>query len=249
MVQEKIEQIIKDRFSYKNGSEKSDLVSHACIQALRGNKGRAIKGRGKWGLVDKTKDVVDLLRKLGFDAVALNDAPRGGKNGNYVVVTYFRDKDREARKKFVKEAREIIRWAAYRECAQSSSFIQQRAEEMVSIFKSDVVNDLYHGCGVYRVGWRNGQMTCAIKGGYTNSLPYLTPLHQWTKAVEEIMYKHADHIVMMFGSGTEFFFQNFQDADLVTNATRVYFVPKASGGRHLNIVPTRATVIEVDRLT
>jgi hypothetical protein len=101
------------------------------------------------------------------------------------------------------------------------------------------LSDGYHGCGVYRTGWRNGKMTCTLYRGFHGSCPYGIDPKAWSEAVILEMMKYSDHIVKMDGSGTEFFFRNMEDADLVTNATEVYSVPTLSGGLHLNIQPIR----------
>jgi len=101
----------------------------------------------------------------------------------------------------------------------------------------------YRGCGVYRVGWNNGKMTCTLYHGFHDSCPYGIEQDAWLTAVVAEMKKYSDYIVKMDGSGTEFFFRDMEDADLVTNATEVYYVPSYNGGLHLNIQPAFAEVI------
>jgi hypothetical protein len=107
----------------------------------------------------------------------------------------------------------------------------------------------YHGCGVYRTGWKNGKMTCTLYRGFHGSCPYGIDEKSWIKAVTLEMKKYSDHIVKMDGSGNEFFFSNTEDADLVTNAIEVYCVPTLSGGLHLNIQPAFAEVIATNQIT
>lgn len=104
-------------------------------------------------------------------------------------------------------------------------------------------SDGYHGCGVYRTGWKNGKMTCTLYQGFHGSCPYGVEMNAWVVAVETEMKKYSDHMVKMDGSGTEFFFRDIEDADLVTNATEIYTVPSAYCGRHLNIQPAFAEVV------
>lgn len=101
----------------------------------------------------------------------------------------------------------------------------------------------YNGCGVYRVGWKHGKMTCSLYGGYHNSCPEGISLTDWKKAVDQVVAKYADHFIKMDGSGCEFFFRDFEDADKVTIATEVYFVPDRNGMPHLNIQAAEAMVV------
>lgn len=107
---------------------------------------------------------------------------------------------------------------------------------------------VYRGCGVYRVGWRAGNITCAIYGGYHDSCPNGVKIDLWVSAVVKVMAEYSDHVVKMDGSGNEFFFRDIEDADLVTNATEIYYVPDAKGGLHLNIQPAEAVVLEPKQL-
>ena len=230
----------------KNGSDRRDLVSQACLAAIRTGRARTGSSSYSKGWRKKcviTDHVVLQLRALGFDAVAMNDAPRGGANGEYVVITTHRGADRQARAKFVREMRvaqgEKVRLAR----AQDDNFIQQWAYEAVRLVNTSPL-DVYSGCGVYRVGWRDGKITCALYGGYHKSCPFGTPLEKWQQAVDTIMLNHADTIIKMDGSGTEFFFRNLEDADLVTNATEIFQVPSVYGGLHTNIRPAHAQVLE-----
>ena len=87
-------------------------------------------------------------------------------------------------------------------------------------------------------------MTCTLYGGFHGSKGYdCIPENVWIDAVMIEMKKYSDHIVKMDGSGTQFFFRNFEDADLVTNATEVYYVPSYRGGLHLNIQPATVEVL------
>lgn len=230
----------------KNGSDRRDLVSQACLAAIR--TGSARTGSSSYSRGWRHKNVISAhvvlrLRALGYDAVAMNDAPRGGANGEYVVNTTHRGADRQARAKFVREAR-AAQWEKVRlATAQEDGFIHEQASQKVRLVNTSPL-DVYSGCGVYRVGWRDGKITCALYGGYHKSCPFGTPLEKWQQAVDTIMLNHADIIIKMDGSGTEFFFRNLEDADLVTNATEIFQVPSVYGGLHTNIRPAHAQVLE-----
>lgn len=246
--QETQDKLIQEHFTTKNGKERKDNVSKACINAIRHGKSYTVRSYGRFGSKDVTKEVLKRLTALNLDVAVMNNAPRGGKIGNHVVLTFHRSGDRKARFEFIKKFREQHRWNLYFKEAQTPTFIEARAREAVKVINTSIVEDGYHGCGVYRVGWRNGKITCTLKGGYHDSCPYGTPAQAWKEAVERIMLQHADHIVKMDGSGTEFFFRNFEDADLVTNATVSYLVPSSTGGMHLNIQPAEAQVLEPNLL-
>lgn len=117
--------------------------------------------------------------------------------------------------------------------------------------------DVYRGCGSYIVGWKDGKITCALHGSYRMSAsvigascPSGVSRQAWSNAVTAVMSEHSDKQVRMDGSGTEFFFRDFEDADLVTTATEVYYVPNLdTGGLHLNIQPAIAEVVPPNQLT
>lgn len=108
----------------------------------------------------------------------------------------------------------------------------------------------YRGCGVYRVGFKNGVKTCTVHGGFHDSTPYGVDKSKWAEAVENEMMKYSEVVVKMDGSGTEFFFRNFEDADKCVIATEVYFVPDlTTGGRHLNIQEAFAIIGSPNQLS
>jgi hypothetical protein len=149
--------------------------------------------------------------------------------------------------KIKKDKKRAIELKKYLKMCMNPDFIAKEARNAVDVIEAST--DGYHGCGVYRTGWRNGKMTCTLYRGFHGSCPYGIDEKAWIEAVILEMKKYSDHIVKMDGSGTEFFFRNMEDADLVTNATQVYCVPTLSGGLHLNIQPAFAEVIATNQIT
>lgn len=240
----------------KFGSERKDNVSQACISAIRTGEARTgsssySKGWAKKNVI--TNHVVLQLRALGYDAIGMNDAPRGGANGEHVVITTFRGTNREARIAFVREIRRGFMESAYRRLAASHEFIMAQARKMVRVGEDE--KEVYSGCGSYLVGWRRGKITCAIHGSHKMGLsvigascPYMVDREAWREAVKSVMMQYADELVYMDGSGTEFFFRNLTDADKVTNATEISWVPSSKGGMHRNITPINLQIIEPDQI-
>jgi hypothetical protein len=239
----------------KKGAPKKDRVSASCIEAIltgtsrtgRSNYSKGWRHKSVW-----TEATVRQLRLLGYDAIGLNDK-KGGANGEYVVITRSGEKTSQ-RQAFIRAWRKEHRMKCYKERVNEPEAIMAAARAAVILVNPSDAADpeywrsLYRGCGVYRVGWRNGRMTCAIHGGFHNSCPHMVDPDLWHDAVVHVMKEHSDHIVKMDGSGTTFYFRNMEDADKVCNATSIWYVPNLNtGGKHLNITPADA-IIETNKI-
>jgi hypothetical protein len=151
----------------------------------------------------------------GYDLVLCNDAPRGGKTGNYIAATKAGDKTYE-RLEFVKRWRYLHRDKIRKNWNNSDAGLRHWLAISV-----DIISELpapkpdqpyyingYHGCGVYRVAVQNGKIVATLHGGYHNSCPWGVDSFTWKVAVLNYLKEKLDNdfeIVKADGSGCTFF--------------------------------------------
>lgn len=94
----------------------------------------------------------------------------------------------------------------------------------------------YSGAGVYRLVVQNGKIVGSIYGGIHGSRCAICSPDAWAialrKAIEERISGEYQ-LLKADGSGTYFYLRNEEDAKYL--GTKIYEVPSADGGYHLNI--------------
>jgi hypothetical protein len=215
------------------GTVRNTNISRAAAEVLTTGSART-GSSSMYGKKVYTHGVVAALRALGYEAVGMNDAPKGGANGEYVVLTWHRCPNKKARAKYIKEWRTVHSMAMREEWINDPANMLEAVKKAINIVANDEYKG-YRGCGFYIAGWKDGKMVLTIYGGFAHSRPWLADREKWNAMLKEEALKHCDYLVSMDGSGCQFFFENFEDAEKVGANVDIYNVPTAQGGMHTNI--------------
>lgn len=142
------------------------------------------------------------LNNAGFYGIEKNDAPRNGVGGKYILVLG----------KYLK----------------SKASIRKLAFQKINFL--DFGDELYHGCGVYRVAVNHeNKIIASLYGGYHDSCPMNVKPDAWEKVCKEV-FASFGHVHKVDGSGTQFFFRENPGFEV-----KEYFVPNMNGFPHLNL--------------
>jgi hypothetical protein len=151
----------------------------------------------------------------GYDLVLCNDAPRGGRTGDYIAATKAGDKTVE-RVEFIKNWRYHHRSEIIKLFNRSNKGLRLHLINAVNILselppakegQAYYING-YHGCGVYRVAIQHGKIVATLHGGYHNSCPWGVDNFTWEIAVLTYLKEKLGNdfeIVKADGSGCMFF--------------------------------------------
>lgn len=212
------------------------------------------EGNGRYSrAIDDTQNVCNALRSLHISYAVGNDAPRGGVNGNYVVIISDAimnaigktDVYRKLRKSAGRE------WKYVKKHAYTHAELLQLAEERLSFVAKEDEQDeegrywlnVYHGCGVYELVIKDGRIAASLPEGFHWTIPTandrISPSREeWISVLAEVVnarigegwkWAKAD------GSGTYFYLRDEEDIELLQDV-KEYDVPDIQhGGLHHNI--------------
>lgn len=203
--------------------------------------------------IDKTDDVVRILRSLHIAHATGNDAPRGGVTGNFVIITSEAVMKEIGKSIEYKALAQVAgrEWKYVKPTAYTHDELVARAEKELSFTSKEDENDedgrywlnCYHGCGTYELAILNGRIAASLYYGFHPTLPRgenrIAPSREeWIAVLSEVVTAHIGEgwqWAKADGSGTYFYLRNEEDAELMSEV-KEYDVPDMMhGGLHHNV--------------
>lgn len=243
---EKLTQIYE---SLKLGRSKTAIGSllnyGRCYCGLYEGTGRHTKA------VDFSDDIKSLLRDANIRHAWGNDAPRGGVTGQFVMIddkSFLRSIGRSRLIEKLDDIAIFNKWQKPKKWTEDE-LLEYATEAISWCEEKDEADEngrywlnIYHGCGVYELIVQNGKIIGGIYGGFGQTIPRKqgkedATRQQWINTLKNVIAsrigEHFD-FVKADGSGTHFYARSIDDLEKLSNK-RVYHVPDAHGGMHLNI--------------